>query len=205
MPVDHEHRIIFVHIPKTGGTSVLTLLGLWAPARAPNFGTLFGDVGDVDLQHLTLSQLQPFLTPEEFRTYFKFAIVRNPWDRAVSAAFWQTRFPETGVRDLRDYVEWAERIAGKPNAAGRISHVLSQSSFLTDSSGNLAVDRIGRFETFEQDIRNILHRYIDVNQPLPHKLKRDVQCGYRDYYSADLALRVGRLYEEDVARFGYFF
>ena len=86
MPVDHDRKLLFIHIPKTGGTTILTLLGLWNKQRAPDFQKLFGDFGPVDLQHLTLAQTAQFLTPLEFASYFRFAFVRNPWDRAVSAA-----------------------------------------------------------------------------------------------------------------------
>src|SRR5438477_12475659 len=99
MPVDHNRKLLFIHIPKTGGTTVLTLLGLWKKERSANLGTLFGDWGSFDLQHLTLFQAEQFLTCSEFASYFKFAFVRNPWDRAVSAAFWQTRFRDEGIRD----------------------------------------------------------------------------------------------------------
>lgn len=205
MPVDHANRLLFVHIPKTGGTSVLTLLGLWAADRAPNFQTLFGDFGELDLQHMTLRQLRQFLTPAEYREYYKFSFVRNPWDRTVSSAFWHARFQEEGIRDLRDYVEFAERVNTQPDPRGHDVHALPQLAFLFNDAGQVGVDRIGRFENYEEDLRGILAPRIEINAPLPHKLRREDRRNYRDYYTGDLARRVKVLYLDDIVRFGYRF
>ena len=102
MPVDHHRKLLFIHIPKTGGTTISSLLGLRTKDRSASLQTLFGDFGSVALEHLTLSQTGQFLTAEEFSSYFKFAFVRNPWDRTVSSALWRTRLREDGIRDLQD-------------------------------------------------------------------------------------------------------
>jgi chondroitin 4-sulfotransferase 11 len=203
MPVDHDRRLLFIHIPKTGGTSILTLLGLWKKARSPDLQILFGEFGAADLQHLTLAQAEQFLTPDEVATYFKFGFVRNPWDRAVSAALWQTRFSETGVRDLADFIDWAEAINRRGARSPSEVHALPQSAFLRGNSGGL--DCIGRFENYERDVRRILGRFISLPKDLPHKLERPGSLPYRDYYYGGFRERVAKLYAEDIARFGYTF
>src|SRR5580698_2443457 len=165
MPVDHGRKLLFIHIPKTGGTTILTLLGLWKKERSPDFQTLFGDFGPLDLQHLTLFQAEQFLTPGEYASYFKFAFVRNPWDRAVSAALWQTRFADEGIRDLRDYIDWAERINGNGPRRPSDAHALPQFSFVTDAGGCPGIDFIGRFENYARDLGAILSRFMPVPDP----------------------------------------
>jgi hypothetical protein len=205
MPVDHDRKLLFIHIPKTGGTTILTLLGLWKKERSASLHTLFGDFGSVDLQHLTLAQAEQFLTPTESASYLKFSFVRNPWDRAVSAAWWRTRFPDQGIRDLRDYVDWAERVNRRGRSHPWDVHALPQSSFVELEGGRVGVGRIGRFENFEHDLEMILGRVLRMPHPLPHKLQQPGRRHYRDYYRGDLALRVGRLFAKDVDRFGYTF
>ncbi len=205
MPVDHERRLIFVHIPKTGGTTILNLLGLWQARRAANLHTLFGEFGPFDLQHLTLPQLRQFLTDSEMNLYRKFAFVRNPWDRAVSAALWQTRFAELGVRDLRDHVDWAERVTRRGVRRPSDAHAVPQSAFVVSCEGTIEVDYVGRFEAYRTDLAAILGGYLNLPGDLPHKLRQARRGHYRDYYQGDLAARIGRLYAEDVARFGYCF
>ncbi len=205
MPVDHDRRLIFIHIPKTGGTTILTLLGLWNKERSPDFQKLFGNFGNVDLQHLTHAQIADFLTPDEFHSYFKFAFVRNPWDRAVSAAQWRTNFRDEGIRDLDDFVEWAERVIREGPRAPADAHALPQSAFLTPPDGAASVSSIGRFENFPSELRRILASVTELPASLPHKLPRADPRGYRDFYHGSLRDRVGRLYAEDAARFGYKF
>lgn len=204
MPVDHDRNLLFVHIPKTGGTTILTLLSLWNKERSPDFQKLFGDFGTVDLQHLTLSQTAQFLTPLEFSSYFKFAFIRNPWDRAVSAAQWRRRFREDGVRDLRDFVEWAERVNQRGPERASDVHALPQTAFLSDQDGG-TVDAIGRFESFDADLRKILGDRVALPASLPHKLERPDRRSYRDFYTPDLQERIDRLYADDIRRFDYSF
>ena len=205
MPVDHDRRLLFIHIPKTGGTTILTLLGLWKKERSPELRTLFGDFGSLDLQHLTLRQAEQFLTAAEFSSYFRFAFVRNPWDRAVSAALWRTRFPGEGVRDLRDYVDWAERVNRIGPRQPPDCHALPQCAFLDGADGRPGVLNIGRFERYAEDVAAILGRFVPIPGPLPRKLPQLAREQYREYFHGDLETRVGRLYAEDARRFGYRF
>ena len=205
MPVDHDRRLIFVHIPKTGGTSILNLLGLWQKHRSANLRTLFGEFGPFDLQHLTLSQLRQFLTEGEMTSYCKFAFVRNPWDRAVSGALWQARFSEMGIRDLRDYVDWAERVIGHGARRPSDAHAMPQSAFVVSADRSLGVDHLGRFEEYRTDLEAILGRFLTMSYQLPYKLQQTQRGHYRDYYHGDLQTRVAKLYAEDAQRFGYAF
>jgi hypothetical protein len=205
MPVDHDRQLLFIHIPKTGGTTLLSILGLWKSERSPSMQTLFGDFGSVDLQHLTLAQTRQFLTPIEFASYFKFAFVRNPWDRAVSNALWRTRFRDEGIRDLRDYVDWAERVNRNGPRHRSDVHALPQSAFVVDEYGCVGVSCIGRFENYARDLETIVGRFIKVPHPLPHKLQHLDRGHYRDYYSGGLEARIANLYAQDAERFGYWF
>jgi hypothetical protein len=192
-------------VPRTGGTTILTLLGLWKEERSANLQTLFGDLGQLDLQHLTVSQVRQFLTPAEFASYFKFAFVRNPWDRTVSAALWRARFRDEAIRDLRDYVDWAERVNKSGLRRPSDAHALPQSSFVIDEDGRMGVTCIGRFERYAQDLQAILGRFLKIRHPLPNKLQHPDRRHYRNYYDDDLKKRVGALYAEDVGRFDYSF
>ena len=90
---------IFVHIPKTGGTSMALAL----EGRAHRDDILIGDTpkalrrrGRVRKltargrlwKHSTLADIDGVLTPEEIAAMFCFCLVRNPWDRVVSYYHW---------------------------------------------------------------------------------------------------------------------
>ena len=83
MPISHDKKLIFVHIPKNAGESVEKALGMY---RGDPKQTMWGVVGKrTVLQHLTGVELRDRIGDEAiWNGYFKFAIVRNPWSKAVS-------------------------------------------------------------------------------------------------------------------------
>jgi chondroitin 4-sulfotransferase 11 len=69
--VSHRHRCLFAHVPKCAGTSIKRLLEL-EPVKPPYW-------------HCAWDEAERLLGRETLASYFKFAVVRNPWDRMVSA------------------------------------------------------------------------------------------------------------------------
>jgi hypothetical protein len=65
----HEKRLIFIHIQKTGGDSICTAVG--TPTIYPE-------------KHFCAHELRELYGTDVWQSYFKFAFVRNPWDRLVS-------------------------------------------------------------------------------------------------------------------------
>jgi sulfotransferase famil protein len=64
--ISHQYGCIFIHIPKTGGKSVQRF-----------FRTNWQN-------HKDISRYAQELDPRIFKSYYKFTVVRNPWDRIVS-------------------------------------------------------------------------------------------------------------------------
>ncbi|MCC5796454.1 MAG: sulfotransferase family 2 domain-containing protein [Methylophaga sp.] len=80
----NKNKFIFIHVPKAAGTSLKTALNL-----------SFRDAG-----HLPLTYYE-HLHPEEYREFYKFAFVRNPWSRLLSAYnYMSQRIPQTTLSGL---------------------------------------------------------------------------------------------------------
>src|SRR5882724_1403834 len=75
-----EHKFIFVHLNKTGGTSIEKLFDSQADVLTN------GITGNHD-KHWTAADIQRAF-PEKYATYFKFSFVRNPWNMVVSRYHW---------------------------------------------------------------------------------------------------------------------
>lgn len=108
MPFDRQHNLVFLHIPKTAGTSIEKMLNLWGQWDEENLETCFGLIQSRDLlalnlssnylQHLTLSELETIF-PEFLSAATLFTVVRDPWQRLLSSF----RNPD---QDLSDYYHY---------------------------------------------------------------------------------------------------
>src|SRR5689334_15820095 len=91
--MDPVRQVVFIHVPKTGGTSIERLLGLerpeclWSPSPMAGLAP-----ADRTPQHFTWRELRPHLPPGLAASGFKFAFVRNPWDRFLSEYAWRRQW-----------------------------------------------------------------------------------------------------------------
>lgn len=218
MPISHPHRTIFVHVPKTGGTSVEFVLGMHGEKADIGIRPYFNQQLDrehlygQDLQHMTAAALRDALRQEGvFERYFKFSIVRNPWDRLVSVFAWSNQKWAKGqelsdgefegsVRQLYGLFV-ASRTQGQPL---RIApHFRPQVHFLVDRERRTLVDFVARYENLRPDWEQI-RRKIGIQADLPLRM-RSHHRPYRSYYSAATRAMVAELYADDIAAFGYEF
>ena len=82
--ISHEKKIVFVHIPKTGGKSFSRFL-------APYCEDLkFSPYDGGDL-HATMAQYMEHYGEERLKDYTFVSIIRNPWDKALSLAMHQLK------------------------------------------------------------------------------------------------------------------
>ena len=94
MPFDRQNNLVFLHIPKTAGSSIEQALGLFGPWQTENLDTGFGFIRSRDLlarnlssnflQHLTLAELDG-LFPAVMWNAKVFTVVRDPWQRLLSS------------------------------------------------------------------------------------------------------------------------
>lgn len=188
-----ELRCIFVHIPKTGGVSV---------AKG-----LFGNHGG---SHIPIRVHRRIFGKRLFGEYFKFAFVRNPWDRLVSAyAFLKKggmdkddrRFADEHAKILESFETFVREGLVDP-AVLRHIHLVPQTEWLT-IDGRIAADFVGRFEKMGDDFREVCRR-LGRDVTLPHH-NASRHRDYRTCYDDATAARVGEVYRTDVEAFGYSF
>lgn len=200
--INHDLRTIFVHIQKTGGNSVSTALG--QPTNVPE-------------KHFLARELRPLYGLAVWGSYFKFSIVRNPWDRLVS--WWSmidrqreaynagsrfNVFQDFVLERARTFEEFLERCDVEvDDNDGRKWIYRNQVDYLTDEDGGLMVDFVGRFESLGNDFSVISER---IGRPLtlPH-MNQGRHDHYVQYYTPAMADKVGQRFERDIAMFQYKF
>lgn len=206
--ISRQRGCIFVHIPKTGGTSIENVL--WPGPRTPAdlWSTTNGGGRNAyqtgGLQHLLARHIRQEVGDAAFAACFKFTIVRNPFDRLVSQFAYTIRArPDLrallGLESDAPFSLYLGRIGERPHVQWE-----RQCSFLDDADGRCLIDFVGRFERLDADFAEILRRLGLPAASLPHA-NAGRRGPYRDYYSAADRRRVERLYGDDLARFGYTF
>jgi hypothetical protein len=216
MLLSHRYRFLFVHIAKTGGTSVRAALQrrMWAdPWRIPMFicsrmSHLSGHRLACKLpRHAKAIAAREMLPHEFYQSLFKFCFVRNPWDLQVSSFHHIRRERPHLLQGLDDFAAFIRYKLDpeRPYQYHMDISVERQSDYVTDLHGNQIVDFIGRFERLEEDYAFILRRIGFAAALLPQRRTAKDRRDYRQYYTDDIAQRVAMHYREDIERFGYRF
>jgi chondroitin 4-sulfotransferase 11 len=158
----------------------------------------------------------------KYRDYFKFAFVRNPWDRLVSCYSQKLsdgKGDNIGRRsNLSPSISGIELYNGMPfdhfvQAIHAIpddkanSHFRSQCATICDEDGNIMADFVGHFETLEEDFRYVAGEIGVPELQLPHLLRSKNREGrsYSEFYDDRLAELVYERYTKDIELFGYSF
>jgi chondroitin 4-sulfotransferase 11 len=215
MIVNHKLKILFVHIHKTGGSSMRNAL---MNLEGSNF---------MGHHHTFVKELDS----DKYHEYFKFAIVRNPWDRLVSWYYsilnlkGTNRFKEyfmSRCKNFQDFLNCTDIILESPKISKRVlsgnellsnnpkmlypkSISFNQIDYISNEKG-LAVDYVGRFESINESWSHICSR-IGIKISLPHDKKGSWSDGgitYKNFYKSNLEInKVKVMYARDIEEFGY--
>ena len=191
--ISHEHRFIFVHAGRTGGSSFERLAG--APVTTDERTQHAGNT-DFPEKHCDF-QYYRSCYPDLFGSYFKFTIVRNPFDRMVSAWKWQTE-----VAKVIAPVTLTEFIRTRP-----ASHTYAAKFTLDGMSPEASVkcfDYVGRFETLSESLRELCEILHIEASDIPHT-NSTVKFSYREYYDEESKGLLQSRYDRDLDLFGYSF
>ena len=204
-----EKNFIFIHIPKTAGTSITRALRPWCLKPKPTpWRRLLSRLPVPEApekanfkQHDRAAWLRRKLPPQFYDGAYKFAVVRNPFALVVSN--YQHLQRKTSRRRRRQAQRWDFkaflRYLERKNRLARVD----QTSWISDRDGKLIVDEVLRFETLAEQFTVLAGRL-----GLPGELPRSnvgAPVDYRAVYDDEAKAIVRRLYVRDFERFGYEF
>lgn len=186
-----EKKLIFVHIPKCAGVSISKSV----------YGSLGG--GHMEMWKYEL------IFGSKFKEYFKFTVVRNPWDRVYSAY----TFLKSGGFGESDS-EWFNLSVGldvdfktfvceylKTKKVQDKNHFRSQISYLKNLDGEVDLDVIIRFENIDEDFKK-LSKFSKLDLlKINSTINRSKD--YKRYYNKNMIAIVESLYQEDIKILGY--
>jgi hypothetical protein len=211
-----KYNFLFVHIAKTGGTSVRAALAplRWRdPMYIPQFiaSRLSHATGHRIAsklpRHARIIAAKEMLPHELFEKLFKFAFVRNPWDLQVSSWHHLKRERPHLVEHLPDFesfLRW-KLDPERPYQYHIDTSIERQTDYLRDLDDTILVDFIGKYENLQEDYEEVCRR-IGINPPpLPHKRKATGRTDYRQYYDDATAQLLAGYFKADIEEFGYKF
>jgi len=190
--IDHDKKFIFVHIPKTGGSSIEAIFH-------PSIITENDICKDIKGKHNTLSNI---IKNESLDVldYFKFSFVRNPWAKILSHYLF---FIKGGFDHRNSFVDFVDYYCGRDHQGWKRNDFLPQSDFLK-FDGKINMDFIGRFENLKFDFYSILDKVGLKKMNLSHTNKTS-HGHYESYYNSRIKKVVEKKYQEDIDEFKYTF
>ncbi|THH37098.1 Type II secretory pathway, pullulanase PulA [Aliishimia ponticola] len=214
MIISRGRRYIFVHIPKTGGTSMALAL----ESRALKDDLMLGDTPKATKRrrrladapsrgrlwkHSTLADIDGVVTPDEIAQMFCFTMVRNPWDRAVSYYHWlrTQNFEHDAVArakqmDFDQFVRQPETMAAFSAAPA--------AQYMTDVTGKERCDSYIRLDHLAEDIAP-LEAHLGFRLSLPHENRSTRRPDWRSYYTSASVEAVAQACQQDIQRFCFTF
>ena len=211
-----KYNFLFVHIAKTGGTSIrASLNGLrWRDPVYPlqflcsRLSHLTGHrIASKLPRHSKIIAAKEMLPAQLFDKLFKFAFVRNPWDLQVSSYHHIRReVPEImeSIEGFPQFIRW-KLDPERPYQYHVDTSIELQCDYLVDLRGKVIVDFVGRYERLQEDFDEACRRIGIPPRKLPEKRKAKDRGAYREYYDDETAEMVARHFRRDIEEFGYRF
>jgi hypothetical protein len=205
MIISHKHKFIFFAIPKTGTHSIRQALrkhmgaddieqvGLFVQKRF-----VFPELKDFTSGHVSVKQIKPILGDEIFDSYFKFAFVRNPFDRFVSYCSFMSRETSAFASQPKAFMKYVLTELKPEN------HLLyrPQYEFMVDQNQNLAMDFVGRNEDMQKSYDEICAKLGVPNERL-EVINSSRHRPFMEYYDEETYSLVANQYRKDIELFGY--
>jgi hypothetical protein len=202
--INHEYKLIFVHIPRTGGTAVEKLFvkhDMWNIRK--------------EHKHLLASQAKK-VYKDYWNDYFKFSVVRDPWARTISmlnfSEFFKLRKTNQGKVDLNSWinkyqVENTNIIIENDNRFSNCNQLFNNKKHIEKQIYlnvlDEELDYICTFDNLGEDIKYILEKN-NLKSDIGNYFKKPA-ISYENYFTEETKQQVYDLYENDIKFFNFKF
>ncbi|XCF07730.1 sulfotransferase family 2 domain-containing protein [Tamlana crocina] len=209
MVISKKHKFIFIHIPKNAGTSIQEALKSVKEKRehwVVSQTTKHQSLQDLLKIYEDSSWLEKKVKDFDFLNYFKFAVVRNPFERMVSLYNYLNKSKvRNEICSVNGFEHFVHLFEDKNSWVSKLHSAKSQLSYITDLEGKIAADYIGKYEdlsSFKTDIEanfdfKLNLKWLNVSNV--HKFD------YRSYYSNEIQSIIEKEFLEDLNMFNYNF
>lgn len=190
MAISHEYQLIFIHVPKNAGTSIIESLGM-------------EEHGHHQIEHYN-----------QYKHYTSFAVVRNPWDRVVSnyeyakmsESYWHSLqsepHPDLKLLNNLNFKQTVDILYNTPNKLKHDGWKLQ--TLYTHYNDKPVIDKIFYYEEMEK-LEKWLQQYLPSFRLKNINPSKKEFNNYRSYYDEETKKKVSEIYEKDIRLFNYKF
>lgn len=212
--VSHKHKWIFFHLYKCGGNSLRVVL-------KENFDGCEEMYGVHCLPKDLKVHFDKNIGKGAWESYYKFSIVRNPFDLLVSHLFYCKRAQTHGWHDIiikekmdSDFMNGFTKLYFKTLEEHKIpenrpvgsNKVVTLLQYLTDEKGKILVDFVGKLEQINECQKTIFAKLNLPPQAIPRiNISGNRERNYRQYYNDTSQKLVEKHFEKDLKHFNYEF
>lgn len=199
-----QRNVVFIWIPKTAGTSLTQTMGVRKLKTLRSIRYRFCGRGRVTFGHVNYAELlsNGYVSKSFDKRSYKFSIIRNPYDRAVSLYMYLKR---KGILDeSMSFLNFCQKLVdegvapiGLYNTAG-----LSQCNPQTVWLNGLSDVHLFRYESLADEIQELSKQVGITTTTLP-RLNATLRRDWRTYYCPKSLDIVSHFYKSDFDQLGY--
>jgi hypothetical protein len=219
MRISHKHKFVYISIPRTGSNSIGSALDKFSEPIDEHPELIYlNPLRETNGPMIKAHTLKAFFVKKgwDWNEYYKFAFVRNPFDRMVSRYFWELKKSEGDWFLKNPHVKELFKIyvkSVKERCENFNDYIVNfflnipvpiQADFIFDRNDKQLVNFIGRFETLQSDFERICETLKLPPIQLP-RLKASAKGDYRKYYNLLSKILVSIKCRKDIKLFGYKF
>jgi hypothetical protein len=203
-----KYNFLFIHVPKTGGNSIQTILANYSEDTLTNNKEHQDGIERFALssstyklkKHSKLNRYRKVLPTKLYQQLFKFATIRNPWDKMISLYFSPHR--GTDSWDRKDFIQ----LVGQAPALQDFVTLPSFRDRLEKKFGlpsrprplDKDIDHLIRFENLNDDFKDVCRK---IGLPAAPELPLRNQGNrkhYSIYYDDELIDLVARKFTNEI-------
>jgi hypothetical protein len=187
--ISNSKKFIFVHIPKTGGSSIEKDLISFFDENIKIVGS--NSVVDKSLKnpiknsynsfkHATSLELIDEYGINTWNEFYKFSVVRKAQDRLISLYFWK----EKNRRYNKDFfIKETIPHLEKTNPDNGKRSLWTINKYICDNENNLLVDQLIDYENFSLQYNNMLDEKLNIDVKSKNYINKSRKIGIDDYYN----------------------